>query len=224
MPDIPGELNFPSNSKRRRPEKPEDDDSEKELPARKIQKIISGEIVKKKKTIFNKMGEMFLGDDAGNVGSFVLYDVLIPSLKSTVVEMIKTGAEMLFFGEVKGSRTSRDSNRSRVSYGDYFKNDRERRDSRDTRDRVINNRSGRLLYDFRSIEVENRGESEKVLSALVDLIDEYGEASVTDFYDALGMSSEYVDNRWGWTNLTNATIERTRGGWYFNLPNPIQLD
>ena len=225
MPDNPGEIDFPSNSKRKRLERPDSEGPkpEGEIPNRKLEKMITGEIVKKKKNILDRFSETFFGDDAANVGQFVLHDVLVPSIKNTVVEMIKSGAEMLFFGETKGSRMTRDRDRSIVSYGAYFKdevNRNRRADPRD-RDRV---RGARARYDFDDITIPKRSEADLVLSALVDLIDEYGQASVADFYSALGVSSEYVDNHWGWEKLNMATVERARNGWYINLPNPVELD
>jgi len=223
MPDNPGEINFPGNSRKSKKLERQEVEGSGDIdqnPNRKMQKVITGEIVQKKKRWWDKVAETFLGDDVSTVSQFVLFDVLIPSAKSTIVEMIKTGAEMLFFGEIKGSRTFRDKSQSIVNYAGAF---RDRNDRRDPRDRDMMRR-GRSRYDFDSIIIDKRSEGELVLSALIDLIDEYGQASVADFYDALGMTNEFVDNDWGWTKLGSATVDRVRDGYILNMPKPIQLD
>jgi hypothetical protein len=229
MPDNPGEIGFPSNSRRQKPQlppqRPDEDLSDNGSSRPKLQKVITGEVIKKKENILDRLSKTFFNDDAGNVVQFVLHDVLVPSIKNTMVEMIKSGAEMLFFGETKGNRTYRDGNQSRVSYGAYFKSELDRNRRADPREREANARVvNRSRYDFSDIVLGNRGDFEIVLSALLELIDRFHMASVADFYDALGISNDYVDNHWGWTDLSMATIAPVRYGWRINLPDPIELD
>ena len=57
-----------------------------------------------------------------------------------------------------------------------------------------------------------------------DQIAVYGMATQADFYDALGLDTEYTDNKVGWKDLRNAQIERRRDGYGFILPRPEYID
>jgi hypothetical protein len=136
--------------------------------------------------------------------------------------MVQGGIEMLLFGEKKGSRTTRDRGRSYVSYNSYSNRDRDRRDDRRDRDRSS---VARARHNFDDIILETRGEAEEVLSCLADLTQDYGQASVADLYDLVGITGQFTDNKWGWTDISSASATRARnGGYVLNLPKPILLD
>lgn len=198
---------YPSNAHSTKGDKKEE---------RKVERIVKGNVVRKKKTLGKKMAETFIGDDSKNVFQYIIYDVLIPAAKETLSSMVSGGIEMLLFGETRGRNTRRDKGRSYVSYGDYYKNN-ERRD----RDRE---RSTRARHNFDDITLDSRGEAEEVLSALVDMVEDYGMASVADYYEMVGVTSNFTDNKYGWTNLSSASVSRVRGGYLINLPRVEPLD
>lgn len=189
----------------------------------KVKKVTTGIVLKKKKNFLNSFTQTFFGDDAKNVASYVLWDVLIPAAKNTISEMVSTGIEMLLFGEEKGSRTRRDKDRSYVSYSNYYK-DRDRGRDRGIRtsDR-FDNRS-RAQHNFDDVIIGTRSEAENVLSLLVEQIDQYDMATVADFYDLVGISTDFSDNKYGWTNLNRAEVVHTRDGYIIRLPRPYPLD
>ena len=201
-------MNFPSNCHK--------DREEKEEP-KKLEKVVKGKVVQKKKTFFKKVVETFVGDDIHSVSSYLLYDVLIPAAKDTISNMVQGGIEMLLFGERKSDRTRRDRGRSYVSYNSYSAGRREER-------RELSNRN-RASHNFDEIILETRGEAEEVLSHLADLIIDYGQASVSDLYDLVGITGSFTDNKYGWTDLRSASATRARhGGYQLNLPRTVLLD
>jgi hypothetical protein len=48
--------------------------------------------------------------------------------------------------------------------------------------------------------------------------------SVADFYDLVGVDGTYTDNKYGWTNIRNAYVNRVRDGYVIKLPRAISLD
>lgn len=203
---------FPSNSNRK-----------KELTApikeKNITPVVSGKVIKKQRSFEQKISETFFGDDARSVGDYILHDVLIPAMKSTLSDMVGGGIEMLLFGERKSSSRSRlfrDRDRSYVPYNKLSRRD-------DLEDRRYMSRSARSRHDFDDIILETRGEAEDVLSHLVDLIEDYGVASVGDYYDLLGIESAFTDNKYGWTNVADGYIDRTRDGYCIRLPRPREI-
>jgi len=181
---------------------------------RKVTKVATGTV--RKKSFLNKVGSMFFGSDTDNVGSYILYDVLIPAAKNTLSEMVSSGIEMLLFGESRSTNTRRDKGKSYVSYNSIYR-DRDR--DRDRSDYRI-----RATHRFDDIVIGSRAEAEDVLSSLVDLIDNYDAATVSDFYDLVGMTSDFTDNKYGWRNLNRATVNRVRDGYILAMPKPIPLD
>lgn len=198
--------NYPSNSNK-----------SKDAPQiKKIEKVTSGKVVKRKKSLGKKFTETFLGDDLNSVTGYILYDVLVPAAKNLIYEIVTGGTEMSLWGEVKGKRRG-DRGKSQTSYSSYYRE----RDKDDRRERSLKNRT---RHDFDDIVFESRGEAEEVRSRLVDFIDEYGIASVADYYDLAGITSNFTDNKYGWDNLADANIRRVRDGYIIELPKPIVLE
>ena len=183
----------------------------KEEDRPKMKSIVKGPVVKKKPSFSSKFKESFFGEN-DNIGDFVIYDVLVPALKNTLSDMGFGIVEMLFgrgTGRNYNSRVLRDGGRSYISYNDI---------SRGRDDRRGVNDSDRARHDFGHLIYTSRGEAEDVLSHLVDLTVEYGEATVAALYELSGLESSHVDNRYGWTNLRDAYTERAQGGYIIHFP------
>lgn len=190
---------------------------------KQLEKVIKGSVITRKKSLGKRIKELFFGDDVPSVTGYIIHDVLIPAAKSTLSDMVSGGIEMLLFGSSRGTRTRRDKGKSYVSYTNYYKSDE--RDGRDShRDRPDHSRNNRARHNFDDIIIESRGEAEEVLSHLVDMILDYDTACVADLYDLVGIPTTFVDNKYGWTDLSGATISRVRAGYMINLPKPYLLD
>jgi hypothetical protein len=201
---------FPANSHRTRDEKTEEPEE------KKVQRVVTGPVITRKKSFWRKLKDSFLGEDVGSVGAYIIYDVLIPAAKDTLEDLVKGSVEVLLRGETRGSRTRRDGSRSYVSYSNYYKSDdRSRRDSS-----YVN----RARHDFSDIILKSRGEAEEVLSQLVDMVEDYGVASIADLYGMVGVSTSFTDNKYGWDNLSSASISRVRDGYMLDLPKAIPID
>lgn len=208
---------FPSNSKLNKRES----QPQQRVEDRKIEKVVTGTVRKQKRGLGKKLAETFLEDDTKSVGSYIFHDVLIPAAKAMISDMVGGGIEMLLFGEKRGHNTRRDGGRSYTCYGSYYRStDRDNRD-RDKRDI---SRLGRARHDFDEIVLETRGEAEEVLSHLVDLTLDYNQATVADLYDLVGISGNFTDNKYGWTDLRSASVTRVRDGYLINLPRTQLLD
>ena len=58
---------------------------------------------------------------------------------------------------------------------------------------------------------------------LNEIIDTYKIASVADLYDLVGLTGNYTDNRYGWTNIASADVIRTRDGYQLKLPRALPI-
>ena len=57
-----------------------------------------------------------------------------------------------------------------------------------------------------------------------ELIDVYGQVTVADLYDLVGVTGNYTDNKYGWTNIRNAETIRVRDGYMLKLPKVLPVD
>lgn len=200
---------YPGNSDASKRKVETEKENEKHLT-----KVTSGEVKRKKKSGFSKISNALISEDASNVKSYILMDVLIPAVKKAVSDIITNGIEMLLYGET-GRRDRKRSRAERVSYRDYY-------DDRDDRDRRSRSRV-RATYEYDDIIVDTRGEAERVIENLQDALDEYGSVSVGDLYDLVGITGTYTDWKYGWTDLRPARPERVRDGYLIHMPKAIPL-
>ncbi|UNI72530.1 MAG: hypothetical protein [Chaetfec virus UA24_144] len=189
--------------------------SEKVTEKRVSEKVVVGEVKRKKRGMSKQLKEEFFSDETPrSVFSYIWQDVLIPAAKDTLSDMVTEGIQMLLFGEVRGGKSSRHRGAgSRVSYEKYYR-DSQPRTVRVTRDR----------YDFDDILLETHSEALDVVEHLECLIEQYSAASVADFYELVGIDSKYTDNKYGWTDLSDVTIRRTREGYLVDLPKTKRID
>ena len=181
-------------------------------PEKRAEKVVTGAVVTKKKSGISKLANEFISEDAKNIKSYVIGDVIIPSIKKALCDIVKDGIEMLLYGGTRpgGGRSVSD----RVSYRSYY-DDRGSRPARDTRP------SG---YSYDDIILSNRGEAQDVLDRMDELMDTYGLVRVADLYDLVGITGNYTDNKYGWTNIRNAEIVRVRDGYMIKMPRAVPID
>lgn len=186
---------------------------ESNIPEKKIEKVVSGNVKTKKKSDISKFADVFIAEDMENVKSYIVSDVIIPTVKNTIADIVTNGLNMILFGET--NRGSKRSTASKISYSGYYNKKDDRRSSSQPRTR------GGYFYD--DVILDSRGDAEEVLSCLDDLIETYGTASVADLGELVGITGEYTDNKYGWTDLRNASVERTREGYRLKLPRALPL-
>lgn len=182
-------------------------------PEKKIEKAIAGTAKKRKKSELRKFTDVFIPEDIDSVRSYILMDVLVPTIKRGITDIVKNGIDMLFYGET--DHRSGSSTASKVSYRSYY--DKDRRDSHPT------NRT-RTGYGYDDIVLDNRGEAEEVLERMDELVATYGTVSVADMYDLVGTTGSYTDNRYGWTDIRSAKVVRIRDGYVIKMPKALPLD
>ena len=182
-----------------------------EVVEKKVEQIAKGKT--KKKSDVKKFTDTFIAEDITSVKDYILMEVLLPAAKKAISDIVTNGIDMILYGETRSKSKSRES---RVSYTKYY--DRDRDYDRPTRTR------GRYGYDYDDIILDTRKEAEEVLDRMDDLIDNYGMVSVADLYDLVGVSGNYTDNKYGWTNLRNADVQRVRDGYLLKLPKALPFD
>ncbi len=189
-------------------------ESQEQKEEKRIEKVVTGKVKTKKKSKFNKFMNDFVSEDARNVKSYVFGEVLIPAIKKAISDIVTDGIDIILYGESR--RGSRRSTADRVSYRSYYDRERQR-----TPDRGYSVASA---YSYDDIILSTRGEAEEVLERMDELMEKYGLVRVADLYDLVGVTGNYTDNKYGWTNIRSATIARVRDGYMIRMPRAVPID
>jgi len=180
---------------------------------KKVEKVVKGNVKIKKKNEIRKFADVFVSEDASNVKSYVLLDVIVPGVKRIVWDVFTGGLKMFLFGERGVAEKDR---KSRVSYNDYYDKDNSRRSGSEIRTR---NR-----FDYDEIIIPSRGEAEDVMDHMYDILNRYEVVRVLDLYDMLDVTAPFTANRYGWTDLRGSKIVPVREGYLLKLPKALPLD
>lgn len=185
---------------------------EAKLEEHKVEKVVKGPVVTRKKSGLDKLKGEFISDDAKNIKSYVFGEVLIPAIKKAISDIVTDGIAILLYGESRNGGNRR-STADRVSYRSYYDTSYDRRSPI---------RSTSYTYD--DIILNSRGEAEDVLMRMDELMETYGLVRVADLYDLVGISGSYTDNKYGWTNIRSAQIVHVRDGYMIKMPRAIPID
>lgn len=186
-----------------------------------IEKIqLKGTVVAKKPGFITKLKETFIADDARDVGDYIIWDILVPTIKRTIRDIIVGSADRVFLGASSPNSSSslyRERGVTYVKRTDYSSK------SAKPKTQVAARASTRSNFHLNEIIFDNYDDAASVLEKMVDYLDTYGKVSVDDYFDLIGHSSDYTSQNWGWTSLNSATIVNTFGGYFIKLPNPVVI-
>jgi hypothetical protein len=192
---------------------------EKQVESKKqIEKVVTGEVVQKPKTIGRRFKDIFLGGDIKNAARYVTGDVLLPALRNLIVDVTSRGIERFVYGESMYRRRPTEyrpsvtySNPINPTYRTVYPRDRP--NLPDQRQRWREDRR-----DMNEIIFMQRSDAETVVENMIDAIEKYDTISLADYYELCGQPSSHVDNKWGWTYLANIQIRQTKDGFLIDLP------
>lgn len=78
-------------------------------------------------------------------------------------------------------------------------------------------------YTFDDAVFDTEEGAKETLSQMEDLLNKFGNVTVADLCDTLGLTPGYKDNEYGWTDISNAYVKKTLHGYMLKLPTPISL-
>lgn len=206
-------MDFPSNSNKlteqvspKKVSKPEE---------KKIEKVVTGEVVARKKSLGRRFKDVFFGGEFKGATRYITMDVLLPAFKNMVVDATSKGVERVVYGESYSRRRS-EPGRPQFSYN---RPPDRRYGSRAMLPDQPPHVARRRGPDVNELILKSKEDAESVVEGLIDIIDKYGMASVSDLYELVDLPSTYIDNKWGWTVLNYVDIRQVRDGWVIDLPS-----
>jgi hypothetical protein len=190
-------------------------------PAEKgtVEKVVEVDVIRRKRGLMARIFGDFIADDSSTVFSYVITDVLIPAAKTAISDAVSQGIERMLFGD------SRPRPAGRPGYTNYGNRYGRPGDSADRGNRAtVMSRQARATHNFNDIIISSRAEAEDVIDNLRNLVSQFDVATVADLYDLVGLTGEFTDNKWGWTDLRSAAVRAVRGGYMLQLPRTQSIE
>jgi hypothetical protein len=209
---------YPSNNYNKISTEKQTPKEEPEETKPEVTQVVKGEVVRRKKPLRKRLAETFTGEDTTSVWNYVLMDVLVPAAKDAIVDATSQGIERMIFGEVRAGRGR--SSRGSSNYTPY---NRYAANMRKDEPRTMSPR-GRASHDFDEIVLPTRAEAEDVIERMFDIVSKYDVVSVADLYALVGIKANYVDQKWGWSDLRGLGATRIKNGYLIDIPRPEPID
>lgn len=199
---------------------PNSEASKRAQPDKDIHRVTSSDAKRKKKSLRKRFSDSFVAGDAKSAAQYAALDVLLPATRDTVVDVINSWIEKLFYGEGRRHRGITNPQSGPTGYIQYNRMGQQSR--LPSAQRAIS-RQARSRHEFDEIVLDSRTEAEQVIDQLFDVVSRYESASVADLYALVGLSSSHTDYKWGWSDLQGAGVTRIRDGFVLDLPDPEPL-
>jgi hypothetical protein len=214
---------FPGNSQRRPGPREEAPAVEKH----QISKVVTGEVIQRKKPLGKRLRETYFGgDDNRTIVEHVVEDVVVPMSKDLLYDAFTSLVGRRIYGDNMAPmrRAGRPGLPGIGAIIDPRNNTNYNSISRGGRpdDRAMSKRA-RATHDFSEIILPTRPEAEAVLTGLFDILEQYDQVPLTDLYELVGVSANFTDQRYGWTDLRGSSVRRIREGYLLELPRPEVL-
>jgi len=198
---------------------------------KKVEKIVKGEVVARKTPFLRRLGANLMVNRADVVGAAVFWEVLLPAAKNTFVDAVNTYANRLVGTDIAsrqaGSFVGQVLNSSVGMYNNQQMN--YNRVGQPMPGQGIPtspsiSRQGRARHDFKEIGIPTRVEAEQVIAGMLWSIEQYNAVTVSDFYQMCGITPDYTDDNYGWTDIRGAGVLYRNGRYVIDLPRPVPLD
>lgn len=178
---------------------------------KRVEKVVTGK-VKTKSNEKRKLANMFISEDATNVKSYIIMDVLVPTIKKTLFDIVTDSLDMILNGGTGGKKRK---SGNKISYRSYYD---------DKKDDHGSGYRARSRFDYDDLIFDSRSECEAVREQMVDVIETYGFVTVADMYDMADLPAPYTSSKYGWTNIRTAETVRARDGFVLKLPKAMPID
>lgn len=183
-----------------------------------VDKVVSGKVATKPKGKMQKVREQFI-QSTEETKDYIIFDVLIPSAKRMIWDTLTS-----MLGALLGTKTPGKTfnggygGSSRYGYSSMYTGVQVNGPSKPSymsRDRRTISQGGAIFDD---LMFETRGDAELVLEQLNEIIGRYQIVSVADLYELSGLSAPHTANKFGWTNINGARVQRVPEGYLLIMP------
>jgi hypothetical protein len=165
--------------------------------------------------------ETFIKGDARSVWTSMIWETFFPNLSENFQDAIHNGVDALFGGYSTVGRGRNRGRYARPGGSSVSKHNPDRALGRTSEPRFSDD--DRRNHRFEVLEIDSRVEAQEVLNQMNLLIDKFDVCSVADFLQMVQQTPTSADYKFGWEELGNVSVVSSRGSYYLDLPDPIQL-
>ena len=176
--------------------------------------VVKSAVSSKKQGIGRKFADTFLADNAKDVKTYIFSDVIVPTIRDGLFDVISGGLSMILYGDSRSARRGSRSTGSYVNYSSYSS------PSKKERPKPVS--SNRFAYN--DIIFETRSDAVDVKETMMDILDQFNVVSVADYYELAGLDSSFTDQKYGWKSLDNVTLSRDGDGYKLRMPPATMID
>ena len=158
-----------------------------------------------------------LAREVRNIGNSLFEEIVMPSIKSAIVDFFSHGVKMMMFGQDQPSRFG-----SRPqSYNTQYRSQRRAQPRGRTPNRNIIQQTETVFED---VFFANREEAQLVLGRMMELVAEYGMATIGDLHSLVGLAQNITHEGWGWDNLSGVRVQFSSEGYVIDFPEPVYFN
>jgi hypothetical protein len=178
-------------------------------------KVIKGEVTVKKQSSAKQFAAAIFNEDGKTVKHYAIFDVIIPAIKNTLADLITGCVNTLFFGNsARSSGSSSVIRNSRTPYSSISTYKGSEMSGRAPKASEIVEKP-----NYREVILKSRQDAENVINTLYRYIEKYDEpVSVAYMFQTLGVTPDFTDYKWGWSDLRGAGVRLVRDGYLLELP------
>lgn len=199
-------------------------------PQKQVEKVVVGEVVIRKKGIGRKFKDLVVSADLKGIAIYLVLNRVVPSVKNMIYDTWVEGGNRILFPNSTPNRPIIDprgmlqrtvfnyqspiSRSSSIPLGQPRNAPAREIGPRASSHPAVQNVRPGEQYVFASKE-----DAIRVLDTLREALDKYEEPiSLGDLYEAMGLPSSHVDQKWGWTTLAEVKVLQSREGYLLDFP------
>ena len=207
---------YPSNTLKERGKQ-----QAQQKPKPELKCVVTGKSKPVPQSIWSKVFVGIKPASGQTMKSFIFDEIVTPLIQRAVVEGVTGAINYLVKGDAYADR--KDNSRFGKSYINY--------NGISSGKPVGNN--GQYVYsgknngmDIDNVWFESRVDAQRVLDEMMGVIAQYDILTINGFYDLVGRTNliDPSNEKFGWSDLRNAYITASRGGWIIHLPRPMPID
>lgn len=195
---------------------------------KEVKKIVSVEPKKVKRGLLNRLATGLLGPEGvQGIGAYVGDEIIKPAIKNIIVDAVTSGINMVMYGEKGGQRGGYRQGgyqppsqyRPSTNYTSRYTSQQPQPQQAPVEHRQRNTR-----YGVQEFLLNDRHDATNVLASLIEYADNYNAVSIADYYEMIGVNTEFTDNNYGWTidTIHRASVVPVRGGFIIKFP-PVEV-
>lgn len=167
-----------------------------------------------KKSKMNSLGKSVIQGSITDAITLAFTELIIPAGRDLLFNVVTSVSQTLIYGESEPPSTSNRVNRIPYSSISNY------------------NRVGRPTSRVQKIRqrpedgfiFERKSDADTIIEELREACDSFGVVTVQALYEICDKTAPYTANKYGWMNLDDARVERTRDGYVLKLPRSMPLD